>query len=32
MVKNELKKVKVLSAAPLFAEVIKNNYGSEFIS
>lgn len=30
--KNELKKVKILSAAPLFAEAIKNNYGSEFIS
>lgn len=32
LAKNESKKIKVLSAAPLFTEIIKNNYRSEFIS
>lgn len=32
LAKNKSKKIKVLSAAPLFAEIIKNNYRSEFIS
>ncbi|MBQ3067880.1 MAG: ribose-phosphate pyrophosphokinase [Oscillospiraceae bacterium] len=32
LAKNESKKIKILSAAPLFTEIIKNNYRSEFIS
>ena len=32
LAKNESKKIKILSAAPLFTEIIKNNYKSEFIS
>lgn len=32
LAKNESKKIKILSAAPLFTEIIKNNYRNEFIS
>ncbi|MGN1034079.1 MAG: ribose-phosphate diphosphokinase, partial [Oscillospiraceae bacterium] len=31
LAENESKRIKILSAAPLFAEIIKNNYRSEFI-